>query len=170
MGGADTPLSTELLSLLDVISPNKTELRRILNRDINVQDQSEVISALHEMRKISNNPNLSLLLKRGHHGCQYIGADDKIISQNAFGFEDMPIIDTTGAGKKIKNEYLNFFMIIFLGDCFTASFVTQLLEGKNIEEVLSYSTAAAYVCITRFGAMPSLPTKEEVENLLKRVK
>jgi sugar/nucleoside kinase (ribokinase family) len=61
-------------------------------------------------------------------------------------------------------------MIIFLGDCFTASFVTQLLEGKNIEEVLSYSTAAAYVCITRFGAMPSLPTKEEVENLLKRVK
>jgi sugar/nucleoside kinase (ribokinase family) len=102
MGGADTPLSTELLSLLDVISPNKTELRRILNRDINVQDQSEVISALHEMRKISNNPNLSLLLKRGHHGCQYIGADDKIISQNAFGFEDMPIIDTTGAGKQIK--------------------------------------------------------------------
>lgn len=111
MGGADTPLSTELLSLLDVISPNKTELRRILNRDINVQDHSEVISALHEMRKISNNPNLSLLLKRGHHGCQYIGADDKIISQNAFVFEDMPIIDTTGAGS-YKYDYI-IFKIIF---------------------------------------------------------
>ena len=48
--------------------------------------------------------------------------------------------------------------------------MTQLLEGKNIEDTLAYSTAAAYVCITRFGAMPSLPSKEEVENLLKRVK
>jgi sugar/nucleoside kinase (ribokinase family) len=99
MGGADTPLSSELLGLLDVISPNKTELKRILEKDINVEDHTELIASLHEMRTIGNNPNLSLLLKRGSHGCLFIGHDDTIVSQNALHFSDMPIIDTTGAGK-----------------------------------------------------------------------
>ena len=152
MGGADTPLSIELLGLLDIISPNKTELKRILNKEINTEDTEELLNAVKEMRSISNNPDLALLLKRGSHGCLFVDKDLKIFTQPAFHFTDIPIVDTTGAG-----------------DCFTASFVTQLLEGKQIEEVLAYSTAAAYLCISRFGAMPSLPTKEEVEGLLKRI-
>jgi sugar/nucleoside kinase (ribokinase family) len=31
VGGADTPLSEELLGLIDYISPNETELERILD-------------------------------------------------------------------------------------------------------------------------------------------
>jgi ribokinase len=152
VGGVDKPLSTELLGLLDVISPNKTELKRILNRQINVSDHSELLEAVNDMRKISNNSALCVLLKLGSKGCLFVDQNNLITVQNAFNLSDMPIVDTTGAG-----------------DCFTAAFVTQLAEGKKIEEVLCYSTASAYICITRFGAMPSLPTREEVENLLKRI-
>ncbi len=158
MGGADLPLSAELLSLLDVISPNKTELKRILNKTVDVQNKDEIICALHEMRNLSNNKDLNLLLKLGAHGCLYIDKENNIYTQNAFKFEDMPIVDTTGAG--------TYFLIV--GDCFTASFVTGLLEGKPIPEVLKFSTASAYVCISRFGAMPSLPNKGEVVALLEK--
>ncbi len=151
VGGADEPFSTELLSLLDIISPNKTELKRILNKDVNVDDYDELLSAVKEMRSISNNSNLNVLVKLGSKGSIYIDENDKLILQSAFKFDDMEIVDTTGAG-----------------DCFTASFVTQLLEGKSVEDSLVFSTAAAYKCITKFGAMPSLPVREEVEALIKR--
>jgi ribokinase len=152
MGGADAPLSTELLSLLKIISPNKTELRRILKREIDIKDTNNLIEALEEMRTISNNKELCLLLKLGSKGSLYIDETNNIIKQSAFFFEDMPILDTTGAG-----------------DCFTASFATQLVEGKNIKESLKFASASAYVAITRIGAMPSLPSRDDVDKVLTRI-
>jgi ribokinase len=152
MGGEDRPID-KLLSLLDIVSPNKTELKRILNREVNTTDGSEIIKALHEMRTKSDNKNLSLLLKLGSKGCLYVDTSDKVYKQEAFHFDDLPIVDTTGAG-----------------DCFTGSFVTQLAAGKEIAECLKVATASAYLAITRFGAMPSMPDMDEVNQLLKRVK
>lgn len=152
MGGADIPLSTELLSLLKIISPNKTEFRRILNRDVDFRDNDKVIEALEEMRTISNNKALCLLLKLGSKGSLYIDEANNIYKQNAYSFKDMPILDTTGAG-----------------DCFTASFATGLVDGKSIEKALIFASASAYVAISRVGAMPSLPSREDVEKLLARI-
>jgi ribokinase len=152
MGGEDRPISNKLLNLLDIISPNKTELRRILNKEIDVTSDEEVVKAVEEMRTISDNKNLCLLLKLGSKGCLYVDKDNKILKQAAFNFEDMPIVDTTGAG-----------------DCFTASFVTQMSCHKDIEECLRFATAAAYIAITRFGAMPSMPTMDEVNHLLEKL-
>jgi len=103
MGGADTPLSMELLGLLNIVSPNKTELKRILNCNVNVDDQTELLKALEQMRSLSNNPELCLLLKLGSKGCIYIDKENKIYTQKAFHFDDMPIQDTTGAGNLILN-------------------------------------------------------------------
>jgi ribokinase len=98
MGGADCPLSPELLGLVDIISPNKTELRRILNRSVEVTHNDEILEALKEMRSISNNKNLNLLLKLGSKGCLYIDNENNIFINEALKFDDMPIVDTTGAG------------------------------------------------------------------------
>lgn len=98
MGGADTPLSTELLSLLDVISPNKTELKRILNKTVDVKNNENIIQATNEMRTISKNNDLCLLLKLGSSGCIFVDKSNQIYTQNAFNLSDMPIVDTTGAG------------------------------------------------------------------------
>jgi ribokinase len=52
------------------------------------------------------------------------------------------------------------------GDAFTACLVVSLLEGRAREEALRRACAAGALAASRFGAQPSLPTAEEVDNLL----
>lgn len=55
-----------------------------------------------------------------------------------------------------------------LGDCFTASFAAQLVQNKTIQESMKFGSACAYLCITKFGAMPSLPTMDEYEQKISK--
>lgn len=150
IGGADIPLTNELLSLLDIISPNTTELKRISGKEINTEDEKELISVIRELRQKSNNPNLEILLKLGSKGAMFIDKKDSIFRQNAFKFDDLPIVDTTGAG-----------------DCFTASFSMKFVEKESIENCMKFGSACAYLCIGSFGAMPSLPTMKEFNEKMK---
>jgi len=99
IGGADIPLTDELLSLLDIISPNTTELKRITGKEIDVKNEKELISVIEELREKSKNKNLEILLKLGSQGAMFIDKSNSTIKQNAFKFDDLPIVDTTGAGK-----------------------------------------------------------------------
>jgi len=101
VGGVDKPITNELLSLLDIISPNKTELKRICGKELDFSDEIELISVIEDLRKNSNNKNLEILLKLGSKGASYIDKENNIFHQNAFNFDDLPILDTTGAGIKI---------------------------------------------------------------------
>ncbi|CAA0815899.1 pfkB-like carbohydrate kinase family protein [Striga hermonthica] len=59
------------------------------------------------------------------------------------------IIDTTGAG-----------------DTFTAAFAVALVEGKSKTECLQFAAAAASLCVQVKGAIPSMPDRDSVLNLL----
>ena len=59
-------------------------------------------------------------------------------------------VDTTGAG-----------------DSFTAALTLALVEGQQYAEALSFACAAGAAATQRNGAQPSLPTRDEVERLLK---
>lgn len=98
MGGEDTQISKALLSTLDIISPNKTELKRILHKEIDTEKEESLIEAVKEIRDASGNPNLCLLLKSGSKGCIYVDENNKIIKQSALQSKEFPIVDTTGAG------------------------------------------------------------------------
>lgn len=98
VGGVDKPITDELLSLLDIISPNKTELKRITGKEVDLNDEKELISVIEDLRKRSNNKNLEILLKLGSKGAAHIDRDNNIFYQGAFHFDDLPILDTTGAG------------------------------------------------------------------------
>ncbi len=50
------------------------------------------------------------------------------------------------------------------GDAFIGGFAAALLRGIEIEEAVKYANACGGLATTKFGAQPSLPTKEEVEN------
>jgi ribokinase len=52
------------------------------------------------------------------------------------------------------------------GDAFTACLVVSLLEGRPREEALRRACAAGAIAVSRHGAQPSLPTREEVDALL----
>lgn len=53
------------------------------------------------------------------------------------------------------------------GDAFTACLVVSLLEGRDREEALRRACAAGAIAASRFGAQPSLPTADEVDEILR---
>jgi ribokinase len=59
-------------------------------------------------------------------------------------------VDTTGAG-----------------DTFTAALTVALVENRQPEDALRFACAAGAAATTRAGAQPSLPTRDEVEALLR---
>ena len=59
-------------------------------------------------------------------------------------------VDTTGAG-----------------DAFNGGFVTALSEGKDIFEAAKFGNALAALSVTQIGTAPSMPTREEIEELMK---
>jgi ribokinase len=53
------------------------------------------------------------------------------------------------------------------GDCFNAAFAVGLAEGRSPLEAARFAGAAGAVSVTRAGAGPSMPTRDEVLALLR---
>ena len=53
------------------------------------------------------------------------------------------------------------------GDAFCGALAAKLAEGSAMSEALHWASAAGAVAVTRLGALPSLPTTEEVKALLE---
>ena len=62
------------------------------------------------------------------------------------------VIETTGAG-----------------DAFNGGFAYALAEGMSLTEAVSYGSATAAISVTRLGTAPSMPYKNEIEELLDNV-
>ena len=54
------------------------------------------------------------------------------------------------------------------GDAFIGGFATALLENKSLEEAVKYGCACGALATTKFGAQPSLPTREKVEKFISQ--
>jgi ribokinase len=52
------------------------------------------------------------------------------------------------------------------GDAFTACLVVSLLEDREPEDALRRACAAGALAASRFGAQPSLPTRDDVDEIL----
>jgi len=146
VGGREEPMSQELLSLVDIISPNETELIRLTG----IEDVDEAC------RWLQTHGVKHVLLKLGSQGSRYI-SPDFTCTQAALSRPDLPIVDTTGAG-----------------DCFTAAFVVRLLElggvsESSVGESLRFASAAAFLGITKKGAMESIPARGEVDQFLAQL-
>jgi len=66
----------------------------------------------------------------------------------------LSLVDTTGAG-----------------DTFTGGFAVKLLEDNNTEEeCLKFASMSAFLCITKFGAGPAIPSRADVDKRLASLK
>ena len=54
------------------------------------------------------------------------------------------------------------------GDTFCGAFAVALVDGKSLKESLRFASAAAAISVTRIGAQPSAPTREEIDEFLKK--
>ncbi|CAK0752448.1 hypothetical protein CVIRNUC_002147 [Coccomyxa viridis] len=143
-GGVEGPIAPELMQSVTTLSPNETELARLTGKDTDSKDQAEEAA-----RDILGQGVSSVLVKRGTNGSLLIDKDGYRSSQPIY--EADKVVDTTGAG-----------------DCFTGAYAVGILEGKAPEEALKFAAAASALCVGRPGAMPSLPSRDEVDKRLSR--
>lgn len=142
-GGVDEPVSEELLSCLDVISPNETELARLTGLPTRTEEEIQ-----RAVAKLKEKGMSQVLVKLGAAG-SILYAPEGQMRQAAV--QAPKVVDTTGAG-----------------DCFTAAYALSILEGSDKQTALLFASAAASLCIRKKGAMPSLPTRQETDKEVRR--
>ena len=91
-------------------------------------------------------PHAKIMLTLGKDGAVYADGEQKHY-QPIF---QVKAVDTTAAG-----------------DTFTGYFLAGLSEGMTTPQVLRMSAKASSIAVTRVGAVPSIPYREEVERSLR---
>ncbi|MGC6407397.1 ribokinase [Bisgaard Taxon 45] len=135
-------LPDELLTLVDMITPNETETEMLTGVKVVDEHSAAQAAALFHQKGIE-----TVLITLGSKGV-YVsqqGKPGKIVA----GFR-VPAKDTTAAG-----------------DTFNGALMTALLEDKPLEEAIRFAHAAAAISVTREGAQPSIPTRQETLNFLQ---
>eukprot|EP00250_Pteridium_aquilinum_P022609 c25459_g1_i1 orf=96-1271(+) len=145
VGGADTPIPESLLQCVTVLSPNETELARLTGGSVNSLE--DAIGAARQCQKMGVQ---QVLIKLGERGSVLLTEDGNTTVQPAI--RAPIVIDTTGAG-----------------DTFTAAYAVALVEGQSLANSLQFASAAASLCVRVKGAMPSMPERKAVNELLQQV-
>ncbi len=141
----------EILSNVDVITPNLFELSQILKylegKDIVKQDEMDIDRIEKAARILLERGVSCVVVTLGSRGCLYLDKSEV----RKFGTFRVQPVDSTAAG-----------------DTFTSAFALKYTEGKSIDDAIRFASAAAAIVVTRKGAIKSIPTIEEVEDFLQR--
>lgn len=143
-----TELSDELLSMVTYLTPNEQEASvethlplGVNENGINKADLQKIAAALWS-KGVEN-----VIITLGGSGSAVVGAD----SVQYIPCVRMPhVADPTAAG-----------------DSFVGALSVGLSVGLCQEQALAFANHTAAITVSRMGAMPSLPTLEEVLSLLK---
>lgn len=136
------PLSDSLLALIDIITPNETEAEILTG--VRVVDEASAQQAAQVFHQKGIRTVLITLGAKGVYLSQLEQA--KIVA----GFR-VNAVDTTAAG-----------------DTFNGALITALLEGKTEQEAIMFAHAAAAISVTRAGAQPSIPSRQEALDFLAK--
>jgi ribokinase len=136
-------LSSELLSAVDVLTPNETEAPILLGRD---DLRIGIESAPKITKQLLAKGCQAVVLKLGALGCFYA---DRQIEHYARGFP-VNAIDSTAAG-----------------DVFNGALAVALAEGLGLPAALRFANGAAALSTTKLGAQSSVPIRSEVDAFLK---
>ena len=137
------PLPDVLWKRLAVITPNVSEAAALTGHAIHDQADAQVAAAV--------------LLERGvDSAIVTLGADGVLVAtrqtQTVIAGLEVEAVDTTAAG-----------------DTFAGALATRLAEGADLVDASRFANAAAAVAVTRMGAEPSVPTRDEVVRMLASV-
>ena len=101
---------------------------------------------------------------------------NKIIEDLCKRYDNTWIILTMGAkgikyGKGNYNSFIPAFKVTTVdttaaGDTFTGYLTASVAANMPIHEALLLSSNAAAICVTRHGASPSIPTRDEVDSMI----
>ncbi|MEE9147942.1 MAG: ribokinase [Candidatus Tectomicrobia bacterium] len=132
-------LPARLTPLIDVLVPNEVEAAMLCGQPVNTPRQAQ--AAARRLRRMGYH---TVVITLGKHGLVYAGESD---SMSIPGLE-VQAVDATAAG-----------------DTFVGYLACALAEGKALLEALAFANTAAALSVTRAGAFPSIPLRQEVERL-----
>ena len=129
----------ELIALSDFIIPNETELSLLTDQPVD-----DIPSAEEAARTLLERGAKNVIVTLGGRGVLLVNEET---SQHVDAFK-VDVVDTTAAG-----------------DAFIGGFAS-VLDSSNLLDAVRYGCACGALATTKFGAQPSLPTKEEVERFM----
>lgn len=133
-------ISDELLQNIDILIPNESELSLLSQQKV-----TDIKSAEMAAKEILKRGVETVIVTLGEKGALIVSST-QVKQVNTF---EVNVVDTTAAG-----------------DSFIGGFASALLKNKSLEESVRYGCACGALATTKFGAQPSLPTKEEVERFI----
>jgi ribokinase len=134
-------LSQDLLSLVDILTPNESEFESISGKTYSSEEELE-----EGMQNWQNTYGCTLVITRGQKGCSYL--DPLNGKLKTIPIIAVHVIDTTGAG-----------------DAFNAALCYRISLGWSLEHAIKFAVKAASLSVTKFGAQEGMPTLEEVATL-----
>jgi ribokinase len=134
------PLSEEIFSLADFLTPNEMEAGTLTG--VSVKGVNEATRAA---RKLLESGVGQVIVTLGKGGSCWVQKD----CMQAFPSFPVEAVDSTAAG-----------------DAFNGALACAVAEGRPMQEAIGFASAAGALAVTRKGAQDSLPTRDEMENLL----
>ncbi|MEG0216337.1 MAG: ribokinase, partial [Hungatella sp.] len=135
-------LEDELLRMVDIITPNEVEAESLTGICIDSEAAAEAAAKQFFQKGVKQ-----VVITLGGRGV-FVATREKHVMFPPFKVE---VQDTTGAG-----------------DAFNGGFVAALAEGQDIWEAAKFASAVAGMSVTRRGTSAAMPTRAEVEQLLKQ--
>ena len=131
-------VSEQTLSKLYLITPNQTEAQTLTGIEVKDEATASLAAQVLCSRGVGR-----VVITMGNLGAYlYEEGRGEIIEARK-----VAAVDTTAAG-----------------DVYNGALCAALAEGKSLREALAFATKASAISVTRVGAQPSVPTREEVDN------
>ncbi len=148
-GGAKTILnpapaaevSDATLALCDFVTPNETEAEALTGVTVRTVSDAEAAARVFLSKGVG-----AAVITLGENGAFYFDGDTRA---HVPAFHVGTVVETTGAG-----------------DAFNGGFAVALAEGRTPVEAMRFGCATASISVTRPGTAPSMPSRDEIDQLL----
>ncbi len=126
------------LRLIDLFTPNEIEAAILTGREVRTAEDAEAAA-----RQLQSAGCSRVIITRGEHGCCVLDGD--VVTH--LPAQRVEAIDAVAAG-----------------DVFNGALATALAEGRSLIDAARWASVAASISVTRRGAQPSIPTRDEIES------
>jgi len=135
-------LNQRLIGKIRYLTPNETEAEILTG--IKVIDDDTACKAGAKLRGLGAD---NVIVTMGKHGAILITAQESFLIP-AFSVD---AVDATAAG-----------------DAFNGGLAYALAIGRDLRNAVKFANAVAALAVTRMGAQPSMPTRDELEQFLSK--